>query len=201
MNNGPDQLPSLQQLLRQLQKVPYLASKNVYRVSDYFLKLPEDQVVQFCEMLLTTRRNIMRCVVCCAWQERNGQCQFCSSPMRDHKIICVVEQWQDVLVLERSGAYKGLYHVLGGVLSPLEGIGFEQLSIDVLLKRASGIDELIFALGQTPEGETTAAYIADKLKKFPLKITCLAQGMPVGSSLEFMDRLTVYKALAQRREF
>lgn len=201
MNNGPDQLPSLQQLLRQLQKVPYLASKNVYRVSDYFLKLPEDQVAQFCETLLATCRNIMRCVQCCAWQERTGQCQFCSSPTRDHKIICVVEQWQDVLVLERSGAYKGLYHVLGGVLSPLEGIGFEQLSIDLLIKRATSIDELIFALGQTPEGETTAAYIADKLKKFPLKITCLAQGMPVGSSLEFMDRLTVYKALAQRREF
>lgn len=201
MSNGPDQLPSLQYLLRQLQKVPYLASKNVYRVSDYFLKLPEDQVIQFCETLLTTRRNITRCIKCCAWQERDGQCQFCSSSTRDHRIVCVVEQWQDVLVLERSGAYKGLYHVLGGVLSPLEGIGFEQLSIDVLLKRALGIDELIFALGQTPEGETTAAYIADKLKNFSLKITCLAQGMPVGSSLEFMDRLTVYKALAQRREF
>lgn len=201
MNMPIDQMPSMQLLLRQLQKVPYLASKNVYRVVDYLLKLPDEQMRVFCDVLITAHHNMMRCPLCCAWQERSDSCQLCSSPKRDHAIICVVETWQDMLALEKTGAYRGLYHVLGGVLCPLEGIGFEQLSIDSLIKRAGTINELIFALGQTPEGEATAAYIADKLKDLPLKITCLAQGMPVGSSLEFMDRLTVYKALAQRRDF
>jgi recombination protein RecR len=199
--NFVDQVPSLQQLIAQLQKVPYLASKNVYRVATHFLQLSDEQVDLFCSIIKHASAHVIPCSVCYAWQEKTGSCLFCSDQKRDQQMICVVQQWHDILVIEKAGTYHGVYHVLGGVLSPLEGIGIEQLSIAPLLARAAGCKELIFALSQTPEGETTAAYIAEKLKNIPLKITCLAQGMPVGSSLEFMDRLTIYKALAQRREF
>ena len=199
--NVVDQVPSLQQLILQLQKIPYLASKNVYRVATHFLQLSDEQLKQFCQALVHAAANVVPCPICYTWQEKTGVCLFCSSTQRDQKIVCVVQSWQDLIAIEKAGTYKGVFHVLGGVLCPLEGIGFEHLTIDSLLKRAINCNELIFALSQTPEGETTAAYIADKLKSLPLKITCLAQGMPVGASLEFMDRLTIYKALSQRREF
>lgn len=196
-----EQLPSLNKLIRQLQKVPYLASKNLYRVATYFLQMDDEEIKQFCALLLEAHSNMVRCPICCVWQEKDRMCQFCSSHRRDQATVCVVASWQDLLSIEKSGAFTGVYHLLGGVLSPLDGIGPEQLTIELLLKRVDVVKELIFAFNQTPEGETTAAYIADKFKHTSVKITCLAQGMPVGSSLEFMDRLTVYKALAQRKEF
>ena len=199
--NTLDQVPSLKQLIAQLQKVPYLASKNVYRVADYFLHLSPEQLQLFFEVLKHATAQVVHCPICHSWQEKDGACYFCSSPNRDQKMICIVQSWQDLLAIERAQTYKGVYHILGGVLSPLEGIGLAQLTITQLLRRAPSCTEFIFAFSQTPEGETTAAYIADKLKNTSIKITCLAQGMPVGSSLEFVDRLTIYKALAQRREF
>ncbi|HBR70990.1 TPA: recombination protein RecR [Candidatus Dependentiae bacterium] len=199
--NVLDQLPSLNKLIRQLQKVPYLASKNLYRVATHFLQMSDEQMKEFCSLLLHAQQQIVKCPICWAWQEKDGSCQFCASARRDKTLICIVASWQDILAIEKSGAFNGLYHVLGGVLSPLDGIGAEQLSIALLIKRLENIRELIFAFNQTPEGETTAAYIADKISDKNIKITCLAQGMPVGSSLEFMDRLTLYKAVAQRKEF
>jgi recombination protein RecR len=196
-----DQVPSLQQLIFQLQKVPYLASKNVYRVAHYFLQLSSEQREQFCQTVVQASQQLVTCPTCCVWQEKGVPCFFCGNSMRDQKTICVVQIWYDILAIEKAETYKGVYHVLGGVLAPLEGVGVAQLAIEPLLKRALQCDEIIFAFSQTPEGETTAAYIADKLKNLPVKITCLAQGMPVGGSLEFMDRLTIYKALSQRREF
>ncbi len=200
--NVIEKLPTLQHLLRQLQKVPYLASKNLYRVATHFLKMDEKQLQQFCALLLKAHEQVVRCPICYAWQEKDAACQFCGSSRRDAGVVCVVESWQDLLAIEKSGAFKGLYHVLGGSLSPIDGIGPEQLSIEQLVARVEHISELVFALNQTPEGEATMAYIVEKIKKnTALKITCLAQGMPVGSSIEFMDRLTVYKALDQRKEF
>lgn len=196
-----DEVPSLKQLIAQLQRVPYLASKNVYRVAQHFLQLPDEQLKLFCQVLVHAAEHVVPCPICFAWQEKDGTCAFCRARNRNQTIICVVQAWQDILTIEKAGTYNGVYHVLGGVLSPLEGIGLAQLHIAPLLTRASNCTELIFALSQTPEGETTAAYIAEKLKTANIKITCLAQGMPVGSSLEFVDRLTIYKALSQRREF
>jgi len=196
-----DQLPSLNRLIRQLQKVPYLASKNLYRVATHFLEMKDESIEEFCALLLHMHGQIVKCPCCCAWQEKDRQCQFCKSFKRNKAIVCVVASWQDLLAIEKAGSFNGVYHVLGGILSPIDGIGPEQLTIEQLLKRVESVKELIFAFNQTPEGETTAAYIVNKLKGRQVKITCLAQGMPVGSSLEFMDRLTVYKALAQRKEF
>ncbi len=200
--NIVEQLPTLNNLLKHLQRVPYLASKNVYRVATHFLHMNRGQLEQFCAHLLATHEQLTKCPTCCWWQEKNGTCLFCSSNKRDKKIICIVESWHDVLAIERAGAFQGVYHVLGGLLNPLEGIGPQQLSINALITRIElGVQEIIFAFNQTPEGDATAAYIATKLANSHVKCSCLAQGIPVGASLEFTDRLTIYKALAQRNEF
>lgn len=198
-------LPTLQQLLRQLQRVPYLASKNLYRVAQHFLALPPEQLELFCRALREAQVNLTRCERCCAWRERTAGCLFCDAPKRDHTVICVVETWYDLTAIERSGGYNGEYHVLGGVLSPLDGIGPEDLSLDVLIHRVDQSKdrswEIILAMNQTPEGEATAMFVARALRDKPVKVTCLARGMPVGSTLEFMDRLTLNKALTERRKF
>jgi recombination protein RecR len=196
-------LPSLAQLLKVLQQVPYLASKYMYRVATHFLVMDNQRLEFFCQALLEAKQNIMLCATCFFWQERGAACIFCSAAGRDQGLVCVVETWQELMAIEKTGGYKGVYHVLGGVICPLEGIGPEQLTLQPLIARvtAGGVHELILATNQTPEGEATAAFIATKLKGVEVKITCLARGVPVGSSLEFMDRLTVYKALSERRLF
>ena len=197
-----DQTPSLKNLMRLLQQVPYLASKNLYRVASYFLSMNNENLEQFCAYLIAAKKNISQCGICYYWQEIKGQCQFCSSSKRDKTVICVVESWFDLLSIEQTQAYNGMYHVLGGAISPLEGISADNLTINALVNRCSNtVAEIILATNQTPEGEATAAYIAVKLKNTEIKISCLARGLPVGSSLGTMDRLTVYKALSERRTF
>ena len=188
--------------MKQLQQVPFLASKNLYRVTSYFLQLDQQRVDQFCKILHEVKDNIVLCQVCFMWQEQNAQCVFCCDGARDRSIICVVESWHELLVIERTEGFKGLYHVLGGVISPLDGIGPKDLRIDDLLSRIDDcVKEIFFALNQTPEGEVTVAFIARKLSGKNLVISCLAKGMPVGSNLEFVDQLTVSKALVDRKPF
>jgi recombination protein RecR len=197
-----DTIPSLKHLLKNLQQVPYLASKNIYRVATHFLSMDNQKVEQFCKAILEAKNNVMRCTTCFAWIEKNSDCFFCTSPKRDVTQICVVETWQELLSIEKTGGYFGVYHVLGGAISPLDGLGPEDLTIVPLLRRVTEeTKEVILAMNQTPEGEATSAYIATKFKDKVIKISCLARGVPVGSSLEFMDRLTVYKALSERRPF
>ena len=197
-----ENIPSLNNLLKCLQQVPYLASKNLNRVATHFLNMDERQLAQFCEILLLSKKNVLRCKKCFSWQESGRSCVFCSDQKRDQSLVCVVETWQELLTIEKTGGYGGVYHVLCGVICPLEGVGPEDLTIEYLARRVdSGVKEIIFATNQTPEGEATAAYIAKKLKDKEVKISCLARGIPVGSTLEFMDRLTVYKAISERRPF
>lgn len=197
-----NELPSLNQLLKIIQQIPYLASKNVYRVADYFLSMDIDKLEQVCTLLINARNNLQACSTCFCLQEVKGNCLFCNSTKRDHSLICVVEHWHEVLAIEKTNGYNGVYHVLCGVISPLDGVGPDDLTIDALVKRAShGAKEIIFATNQTPEGEATAAFIATKLKGQDLLISCLARGLPVGSLLGSMDRLTVFKAISERRRF
>jgi len=196
-----EKLPAYAQLIRVLQKVPYLASKNVYRVANYFLEMSPAQLDQFMQALKTTHQQLARCAICCSWCEEVAGCLFCTNNKRDSSVICVVENWQELMSIERAGGYAGMYHVLGGVISPLEGMGPDQLTITQLLARAATAQEIILATNQTPEGEATAAYLAMQLKKFPVRITSLAKGVPAGSSLEYMDRLTIHRALQERRPF
>lgn len=197
------QIPSLMQLLKSLQQVPYLASKNLYRVADYFLHLDEQKINQFCTILSELRQKLTVCDVCHWWQERHEQCFFCTASGRDQSIVCVVESWHDVLVLEKVQGYKGVYHILQGVISPLEGVGPQDLTIASLVHRVRerAVREVILATSQTPEGEATAAYIARLLRQESVTISCLARGLPVGSALGTMDPLTVYKALSERRPY
>ncbi|MBA3954527.1 recombination protein RecR [Candidatus Dependentiae bacterium] len=197
-----DQTPSLILLLKQLQRVPYLASKNLYRVAQYFLELDDVAAEQFCKVLLDAKSKLSKCTLCWSWKENDKNCYFCTAPKRDQQIICVVETWHDLIAIEKAGGYSGVYHVLGSAICPLEGIGPEDITIKPLIARVqSGCKEVIFAFNQTPEGEATAAYIASKLQSSGITISCLAQGLPVGSSLEYMDKLTVFKALSERRPF
>lgn len=196
-------IPTLTRLLHQLQKVPYLATKNMHHVAEYFLRLKTDQVEQFIAVLREVNQNIALCNRCFAWKENKIGCIFCSAEKRDQALVCVVETWQELLSIEKTKGYSGVYHVLGGVISPLEGVGPEDLTIKELVNRfeSGGIVEIVFATNQTPEGEATAAFIATKLKNKTVKISCLARGLPVGSSLDAMDRVTVHKALSERRPF
>jgi len=198
-----EQLPSLKLLLKHLQQVPYLASKNLYRVAFYFVDSDESKLEQFCAALLTAKKNLSKCLNCYCLKENTGKCLYCENPKREQSIVCIVENLQELLAIEKTSGYTGLYHVLGGSISPLEGIGPENLTIIQLVERIKSqqIKEVIFAMNQTPEGEATSAYIAQKLKNLPVAVSCLAKGIPVGSSLEYMDRVTLYKALSDRRPF
>lgn len=195
-----DELPTLHALLKALQQVPYLASKNGYRVADYFLQQDERYIEQFCSLLRLAKEKIGPCATCFGWQEQGKGCQFCTAKARDQQLVCVVESWQELMAIEKAGNYKGVYHVLGGVISPLEGVNASDLTIDDLIIRAkNGAREIIFALNQTPESEATMLFIAKRLKEVPVTLSCLARGLPVGSCVEAMDRLTIYKALSERR--
>lgn len=197
------QSPTLVQLLKTLQQVPYLATKNIYRLATHFLQMEPQKLEHFCAILLKAKDAVVPCSTCYVWKEAGESCNFCDSPKRDRRIVCVVETWQELLAIEKTGGYAGTYHILGGVICPLEGMGPEDLTVNALVARvkAHAVTEIILATNQTPEGEATAAYIAHKLKEIPVSISCLARGIPVGSSLEFMDRITVYKALSERRPF
>lgn len=196
------ELPTFAQLIKGLQQIPFLASKNLYRVAEHFLQMDPERVEQFCALLRHAKENIVRCEECFCWKERERACSFCSSPKRDKQVVCVVETWQELFAIEKTDGYIGVYHVLGGAICPLEGIGPDELTIAQLIERVDkGAKEIILATNQTPEGEATAAYIARKLKGKDVVVSCLARGLPVGSSLEAMDRVTVYKALSERRPF
>jgi len=196
------QLPAFQQLIRHLQRVPYLASKNVYKVAIHFLTSDQKTVEHLCQTIIDAKKKIRPCPQCFNWTEGTALCTICASERRDHSIICVVETWYDLFALESVGEYRGVYHVLGGALSPLEGIGPDHLNISSLLTRLEeNVVELIFATNPTPEGEATASYIWSKIKKPSLRVSKLASGVPIGSTLEYMDRITIGKALLGRQPF
>jgi len=197
------QVPTLNRLVNTLQQIPYLANRNIYRIVTHFLTMDEKHLEQFCATLLAAKEKVIPCSICFAWQEADAACLFCNAPKRDQQLVCVVATWHDLLAIEKTGGYDGVYHILGGLIYPLEGIGPDDLTIEPLIKRVQTkqVTELILATNQTPEGEATAAFIARKLKEQPVRVSCLARGIPVGSALDAMDRVTVFKALAERRPF
>lgn len=197
-----DKIKSLSDFVRHLHQVPYLASKNLYKVVSHFLEMDEKKAEKFCELLLQLKTKLEKCKVCCIWKETDKACFYCEAPDRDKSLVCVVETWQDLLALDKAVGFKGLYHVLGGAICPLEGVGPDDLSIGLLIarvKESETIKEVVLAMNQNPEGEATLSFIAQKLKPCDVKITCLARGVPVGSTLEYLDKLTLFKALSERR--
>ncbi len=192
---------ALETLVEQFRKIPSVGNKTAQRMAFHVLDLPEKEAEEFAEAILNAHKKIHRCSVCHNLTE-NELCGICNNPRRDKSTVCVVEDPRVVMTVEHSREYNGVYHVLHGVISPMNGIGPEQLTIKSLVERvASGeIAEVIMATNPTVEGDTTAMYISKLLKPFEVKVTRLAYGIPVGADIEFADDITLLRALEGRRE-
>ena len=193
---------SLEHLMEVLAKLPGVGPKTAQRLAFFILEQGKAGAAELSDALLTVAAKITSCPVCFNIAEE-GHCALCEDMSRDDSLICVVESARDILPIERSGSFKGRYHVLGGLISPMEGIGPRELHLRELLQRLEdgSVEEVILATGANVEGEATAVYMADLLKPLVPKITRIAQGMPVGGDLEYIDEVTLAKALTGRREF
>jgi recombination protein RecR len=184
-----------------LSKLPGIGKKSAQRLAYHILETPQSYAQSLADTLSTLHRLIRRCSVCGSFTETDP-CPICTDESRDPAILCVVERSQDVQVIDRSHEYRGRFHVLGGLIAPLEGVGPDDLAIGSLLGRVRGeaVRELILALNPTVEGDTTALYLQKLLRDLPLKVTRLASGLPVGGDLEYADRLTLARSLRGRVE-
>ncbi len=191
--------PSAEALVRELTRLPGVGRRSAQRLAVHLLRVPEADALNLAHVIEHARAHIHPCPECFGFAE-DGLCPICRDTRRDESVICVVEAPQDVDPIERSGAFRGRYHVLGGALSPLDGVDPEDLTIAQLVQRvqAGGITEVILATNPTMTGEATAAYIAGLLRA-NAKITRLASGLPVGGDLEFADEVTLGRALDGRR--
>ncbi len=191
----------LEKLVEQFAKLPGIGGKSAQRLAFYMLSLPESEAREFADAIVDAKKNVTLCPVC-QNLTAGGLCPVCASPKRDESTICVVADPRDVLAIERSREYQGRYHVLHGVLSPMNHVGPDDLHIKSLLDRVSsgGIKEVIMATNPDTEGEATALYLSRLLKPFGVKVTRLAYGIPVGGHLEFADDATLMRALEGRRE-
>ena len=194
-------IPSLQRMVQALQSLPGIGPRTAQRLAFYLLKLPAAEVRRLTDDLLHAREAIRFCRRCYGLAEAE-ECAICRDPRRESGRLCVVADPVDVFALERTGVYRGRYHVLHGTLAPLQGVGPEQLKIKELMKRLKEepIEEVILAINPTVEGEATAIYLARLLKPLPVKTTRLAPGIPMGADLEYLDELTLTRALQSRIE-
>jgi len=190
---------SIEQLAEQFAQLPGIGRKTAHRLALYILKMSRDEVVTMAKALVNVKDKVRYCTICSNITETDP-CAICSNAKRERSFICVVEEPHDVLAIEKTNEFKGLYHVLGGALSPLDGIGPEELKIKELLQRISSstIEEIILALNPNVEGETTTLYLSRLLKPLGIKITRIARGLPVGSDLEFADEATLSRAFEGR---
>jgi recombination protein RecR len=188
-------------LIEALQRLPGIGPKTAQRLTFFLLKRPADEVRELSESLLAVKERIVSCSTCFNVTDQDP-CRICSDPARDTGLLCVVEEPNDLLAMERTGEFKGRYHVLQGALSPLEGIGPDDLRVRELLARleAGGASEVILATNPNVEGEATALYLAKLLRPLGARVTRIARGLPVGGDLEYADQVTLSKALEGRRE-
>ncbi len=192
-------LNTLEQLIQAISRLPGLGKKSATRISYALLKGNQSDAQRLATLIHTLHESIIRCSRCGSYTETDP-CSICTDPGRDRATICVVEQPQDVAALEASHEYHGLYHVLGGVIAPIEGVGPDDLTIRELLSRVSseGVNEVIIATNPTVEGDTTALYVARQLEQREIRVTRLALGLPVGGDLEYADRLTLARSFRGR---
>jgi recombination protein RecR len=181
-----------------LSKLPGIGRKSAQRLVFFLLKIPRTEVEALAAALLALKEKVRRCSRCYNITE-SDPCPICANPQRDSRLICVVEEANDVLALEKTGEYRGLYHVLGGALSPLDGIGPDKLKVRELLERLRlGVDEVILATNPTAEGEATAIYLANLIRPLGPRLSRIARGIPVGGDLEYADEITLTRALEGR---
>jgi len=189
---------SVEQLIEQLGQLPGIGRKTAQRLALYILKQPREEVVTLARLLVNVKDKVKYCSICSNITETDP-CVICSSQKRERSIICVVEEPSDVIAIEKTNEFRGLYHVLGGALSPLDGIGPEDLKIKELLNRITGeIAEVILAMNPNTEGEATTIYLSRLLKPLGVKVSRIARGLPIGSDLEFADEATLSRALEGR---
>jgi recombination protein RecR len=190
---------SVEQLTEQFAQLPGIGRRTAHRLALYVVKMTREDVVTLAKALVNVKDKVRYCSLCSNITE-SDPCLICSNTKRDRSLICVVEQPTDVLALERTNEFKGLYHVLGGALSPLDGVGPEDLRIKELLQRLSNaiVDEVILALNPNVEGEATTLYLSKLLKPLGMKVTRIARGLPVGTDLEYADEATLSRALEGR---
>jgi len=198
------QFPSklIEEAVNQISRLPGIGKKTALRLALYLLKQKKEDTEQLSQALLDLRNKTQYCRICHVISDTE-ECT-CLTLKKDRSIICVVEDTPDILAIENTSQYQGLYHVLGGVISPIEGIGPGQLNIDSLIKRIhedSGIKEIILALSPTLEGDTTAFYISKKLKDHPVRISTIARGVPVGGELEYTDEITLGRSIIDRVDY
>ena len=196
----------LARLISELQKLPTIGQKTAQRLAFFMLKLPDTETVQIAEAIAQVNKLLCYCNLCGAITDTNP-CYICTNPRRDQRVICVVEESDDLWAIERTNGYKGLYHVLGGVLSPLDGTGPDELGIDKLFQRirqpdaeTEPVQEVILATNWTTEGQATALYLIQHLEMFEVAVTRIAYGIPVGGDLEYIDEVTLAQALEGRRK-
>lgn len=194
-------ITSLNELTAQFEKLPGIGKKTAQRLAFYVITAPEEYATRFATALTSARSKIHLCPTCQSLTD-GELCSVCADPLRDKTVICVVSDPKDVIAFERTREFRGVYHVLHGVISPLDGVGPERLKIKELIARLSdsGVKEVIMATDPTVEGEATASYISRFIKPMGIKITRLAYGVPVGGNLEYADEVTLQRALDGRNE-
>lgn len=189
---------ALERLVTELSRLPTIGRKTAQRLAFYLLKQPKEDVTRLSQALLDVKEKIGRCSVCYNVTE-SDPCVICSNPKRDRHMICVVEEANDVLAIEKIDQYRGLYHVLGGVLNPLEGIGPADLRVTQLLERVDeSVSEIILAINPNIQGDATVMFLVEQLKNHPVRVTRIARGIPIGSDLEFADMNTLSRAIEGR---
>ena len=190
----------LADLISELQKLPSVGPKSAQRLAFYMLKAPSEDTSRLATAISEVKTRLFFCGICGNITD-SEPCQICANPTRDHQVICVIEEPDDLLAIERTNGYKGVYHVLMGVISPLDGVGPKDLRIDSLFERieSQNVKEVILATNYTTEGQATSLYLTKRLSNLDLEITRISYGIPVGGDLEYIDELTLSKALEGRR--
>jgi recombination protein RecR len=193
---------AIEDLVAELAKLPGIGRKTAQRLTFHLLKQPEDSALRLADAIRGVRARVVTCATCGNLGDEDP-CPICRDPRRDAQILCVVEEAGDVSAIERAGRYRGRYHVLGGRLSPLDGVGPDALNIERLVARlqnGAGVKEVIVATNPSMEGEVTATYLQQVLKPTGVRVTRIARGLPVGGDLEYADGVTIAQALAARRD-
>jgi recombination protein RecR len=192
--------PAVDNLVAQLTRLPGIGQRTAQRLAFHLLRVPQDEALALAAAIVEVKERVRFCRECGNLTEEE-LCRICTAARRDHSLVCVVEQPVDLLSLERTHEFRGLYHVLGGALSPLDGVDPSDLRIDELMQRveANGVQEVVLATNPNMTGEATAAYLADRLRG-RVRVTRLASGLPVGGDLEYADEVTLGRALSGRRE-
>jgi len=194
-----DYTPSFRRAIEELNKLPGIGPKSAEKLAYFLLRMNRDDFVEFSASLEELRTKVHRCNTCFGLTE-DEVCNICIDPSRDPQILCIIEEERDLIALEKTGAFRGYYHVLQGVIRPMEGIGSDKIRMKELLERIrnGSFQEIIIATNFSYEGELTAMYIAKELAKYQLRITRIASGLPMGSDIEFADQLTLRNALRGR---